>query len=399
MPLIDDWNSKRAEVAAKTIKQIVSYSGNGYLRDGNDTSVQLRDFLNVVGSNQLITYVNQCLSDDSFQEAGLVFQDLVNESGRRLGFNVVPGLYHGVRNGENNYDGLWIGDDGSALLVEVKSSTTYTIKLEKLVEYLNRLVQEEEIERSKTSILVVVGKGSTRALEQQIRGSRFAWDIRVISADALLSLVKVRENLDTPQTVEKITAILRPNEYTRVDGIVDLVFSVTLDTQSDAEVEETQHLPITSGETTESSLEPSRTRSNTHRRPVQFNEECARKIESAKKWNLVRSTRSTWHTLDKRIAVVILNSREHEDRTPSYYWFGLRGHQWNQLESTNESYLALGCGSEEQILLFPSKFIAERLSSLPKTERENAMWWHIVIKKENKGLHLDQEDLTKYLMP
>jgi len=57
-----------------------------------------------------------------------------------------------------------------------------------LAQYRSRLVEEGKIDREKSSLLIVVGRQETGDLEAQIRGSRHAWDIRLLSADSLLKL-------------------------------------------------------------------------------------------------------------------------------------------------------------------------------------------------------------------
>ena len=47
-----------------------------------------------------------------------------------------------------------------------------------------------------SSILIVVGRDDTGELEAQVRGSRHAWDIRLISADALVKLVNLKETVE-----------------------------------------------------------------------------------------------------------------------------------------------------------------------------------------------------------
>ena len=405
MSLVDDWNSKRGEIASKNIHQIVSYAGDRHLKDGNYTSRELRDFLSVVGSNELTGYVRQCMEDKSNPETPFVFQDIVNEAGRRLGFEVEPGLYQGVHGRENNYDGLWKSGDGFSLLVEVKTSTTYTIPLEKIVGYVDKLTNEKKVISEKTSVLIVVGRGSTAALEQQIRGSRYAWDVRVISADSLLSLVDIKESLDTPDTEEKILAVLRPHEYTRVDDIIDLVFSVSEDIKNDEESILSSRIPQPeAGSSVSDNINTNTGTKQSHNQPVQFYDACIKKIEQAKKWNFIRKSRSVWQTPEGNTIVVLLNSREYDTDTRPNYWFALRPHQWEKLKSKKDSFLALGCGSSDRILLLPKAYIENVLPKLGKTERNSDMWWHIVVRKESNKLLLDpnrpnkSEDITRFLL-
>ncbi len=50
--LVDAWTSQKDFFEAKSIDQVISISGDGNLRDGNETSNQLRElFANIPGDN------------------------------------------------------------------------------------------------------------------------------------------------------------------------------------------------------------------------------------------------------------------------------------------------------------------------------------------------------------
>src|ERR1700730_17553881 len=94
MPLLSFWKNSRDEVLKMNIEQIVASAGNGNLRDSSDASYELRDYLREVPSEFLFDYGRHCL-ESSFTKSGLVLQDIVNELGRRLDFEVENGLYQG----------------------------------------------------------------------------------------------------------------------------------------------------------------------------------------------------------------------------------------------------------------------------------------------------------------
>src|ERR1051326_280440 len=169
MPLMSFWNSNREEVLKLTVEQIVSSAGDGILRDATISSQELRAFLNVVPSERLCAYARHCL-ETSFNKSGLVLQDIVNEMGRRLDFDVINGLYQGKRNAVG-FDGIWRLENEADIVVEVKTTDYVTIPLEKLAAYRDRLAEEKRVLRN-ASMLVVVGREDTGALEAQVRGSR-----------------------------------------------------------------------------------------------------------------------------------------------------------------------------------------------------------------------------------
>jgi hypothetical protein len=80
--------------------------------------------------------------------------------------------------------------------------------------------------------LIVVGRTDTGELEAQVHGSRHAWDIRLISVDALLNLVRIKESTDSQETIAKIRRLLTPLEYTWLDELVDVVCTTTQDVET-----------------------------------------------------------------------------------------------------------------------------------------------------------------------
>src|SRR5262249_39277407 len=115
----------------KDVLQVVTFFGNGKLQDGNETSLEFRNFLSCVTSETLQRYAQECLDSPSKDKAlvGYTFQDVVNQIGRRLGFLVADGRYKGTVKAPG-YDGLWVSAQGDELIVEVKVSDVYSIDLD-----------------------------------------------------------------------------------------------------------------------------------------------------------------------------------------------------------------------------------------------------------------------------
>jgi len=64
--------------------------------------------------------------------------------------------------------------------------------------------------------------------------------MRLISADALIKLVQLKEQAEDPQTGRKIRSLLVPREYTRLDEMVDVMFTTAKDVESAAGAETLQ---------------------------------------------------------------------------------------------------------------------------------------------------------------
>jgi len=196
MALLHFWKTNRDVVLTQTIHQVVSNAGDGNLRDGSDASREFRAFLRLAPRESLFAYARQCL-ENAFSKCGCVLQDVVNELDRRLDFDVEDGLYQGKQNAIG-FDGIWRSADEPETMVEVKTTDAYTVRLETANQYKANLIAAGRVSKS-TSILFVVGREDTGALEAQVRGSRYAWDIRLISVERLIKLVQIAENRTTLQ--------------------------------------------------------------------------------------------------------------------------------------------------------------------------------------------------------
>lgn len=393
MALIDLWNQERDQLRSKEVRQIIAFAGEGKLRDDSETSRGFREFLGHVDSTLLSTYADQCLQEKAFGDSGLALQDVVNEVGRRLGFTVEVGRYRGKR-GFLGHDGLWTLPDDHAIVVEVKTTDAYRIDLDTVAAYRKGLISEGKISPELSSILLVVGRADTGDLEAQIRGSRHAWDMRLISVDALLRLMRLREELEDPVTVTRIHQILIPKEFTRLDEIVDLLFSAAEDVRKEEELEEQ--------EDTETGEQSDADKKFT---PVSFHTACISRLEQHFGRTLVKRMRSGFSTPDNEIAITCVVSKEHTRGEAVAYWFAFHPHQRAFLSEKARAFVAFGCGSERQLLLIPFQVFEPWLEDSWITERDTSMYWHVRIRKVDECLHLnlrkgaDNPEVTSYLLP
>ena len=65
--------------------------------------------------------------------------------------------------------------------------------MQKIASYRRELIASAQLDEERSSILIVVGRQDTGDLEAHVRGSRHAWDVRLISVDALLRLMFLKE--------------------------------------------------------------------------------------------------------------------------------------------------------------------------------------------------------------
>jgi len=231
MSLTELWRNAPTQFEDKHLQQIIAFTGDGKLRDHAPTANEFRTFLAQIPSELLERYIVECLNDN-FPDSGLALQDLVNQLGHRLGFRVENGLYRGRRNAIG-FDGLWHFPNGHGVVVEIKTTDTYRIDTDVVAGYRKQLINAGRLEEDRSSILFVVGRQDTGDLEAQIRGSKHAWDVRLIGVQALLNLLRLKESVDDPQLVDRICSILIPREFTRLD---EIVFFATEEAKQEAPV-------------------------------------------------------------------------------------------------------------------------------------------------------------------
>jgi hypothetical protein len=373
MPLTELWNSAQQELQEKQVQQIIAFAGDGKLRDGSLASFEFRSFLALVPSKLLARYANECLTD-KFDGSGLALQDVINEVGKRVGFKVEQGRYRGIQ-GEIGFDGLWTSPDGFSIVVEVKTTDAYRIDLETVAGYRRNLVKDDRAKEESCSILLIVGRTDTGDLEAQVRGSRHAWDIRLISIDGLLRLMHLKEGLDDPRIMEKIRRVLTPQEFTKVDGIIDLVFSAAEEVKKEDPLAE---------EATDDEDEPRKPKFI----PSNFREACAAKVQKHLGQPLVKRSFASYSSPDDSTKVICINSREYKKAKASGYWFAFHPHQRDLLSETSKSYLALGCGSPDAVLLIPGELFVTWLERFHITELEDRFYWHIRVDKDEEGFIL-----------
>jgi hypothetical protein len=373
MSLIDLWKQDSSQISEKNVQQIISFAGEGKLLDGNGTSIEFRELLSEVPSELLQKFSHQCLEQPN---NGFILQDVINEIGVRLGFDVERGRYQG-RQGVIGFDGLWKFENERALVIEVKTTDAYRINIDTISEYRNALVQKNAIAENKSSILIIVGRNDTGDLEAQIRGSRHAWDIRLISVDSLISLMLLKQNIEDPQILKKMHDVLVPREYTKLDEIVELIFSTAEDAKSDEIRFPDSELKLKNEPNSENAS-----------RPMAYHNECVSKVSAFLKKPFVSKTKVLFSTSTNDTSLVCLVSREYDHGERRGYWFGFHPYQLDFLKSMKQGYLALGCGTEAIVFLIDVATFEKWLIDMNKTVRPNRLYWHV---------HIDRDD-GKYIL-
>jgi len=378
MPLIDLAAQQPEKFADYSVEQIVSICGDGKLRDGSTASAEFRKFLTLQPPKNLARYANQCL-EESFPKSGFVLQDVVNEIGRRLGYKVTNGIYQGKVN-QVGLDGLW--DDGKTeIIVEVKTTDAYRISLDTLFGYGEKLKANGNTIEKPRQCLIVVGRQDTGDLEAQVRGSRYAWTVRLISVDALTRLLFIKEQVDDINLVNKIRQILLPIEYTRVDNIVDLVFEA----QQEQEDKET---PIEPGETgDEDEIGKVSTHAATPKAELDAKRlRCVAAFFKERGLSVERKTKTAFaDAAGDSHAICAVSKRYDSNLRP--YWYALHPHWLEFMKESKRGYLILGMMDLDVGYSIPVEQLVPLLPKFNQTVREpeGRSYWHLkVTEKEGE---------------
>ena len=393
MPLIALWESNSTVVDQFSIEQVVATAGNGELKDGSLCSTELRSFLAQVPTPKLSGYVERCLSY-GFSKSGMVLQDLINELGRRLDFSVENGRYQGTTNAVG-FDGVWASPEGRSIVIEVKTTDVYRISLDTIVEYREKLIGSGRIDRS-SSILIIVGRDDTGELEAQVRGSRHAWDIRLLSTEALLKLVQLKENAEDTATGIKIRELLFPMEYTRLDQIIDVMFTTATDVET---VLNTEGGPLVDSDTADDQdrtpdskiVDPDETLSSkgtwefTDSRLLQGKREeilqsVGQKIGAA----LIKKSRALYWDASHEHRVACSISKRYT-RGSYRYWYAFHP-QWDEfLREGKTGLFVLGCMDQSFAFSIPWTILNPLLPYLNTTTTERSTYWHIHVGEDEKS--------------
>lgn len=228
-----------------TLTQILKLVGKLDDTTGEETPRErFRLFLkeNVTEVGQIRDYVQECLVN-SGNQYNRALQDLVNHLGQFLGFEVVFGRYQGVQ-GDVGFDGHWKSPKGFHVVVEVKTTETYAVKISTLLNYINELVEGRKIpEPSHALGLYVVGRPDpeVRQFENAILAQKRTHELRIISVDSLLSLTELMNEYDMNH--DDILSILQPSGP-RVDSVVDLMARLVAQGRAEVKAETTEESPL-----------------------------------------------------------------------------------------------------------------------------------------------------------
>jgi hypothetical protein len=206
-----------------SLHQLLSLVGTLDDAPGDDTPRErFRRFLSesLTSLGTVRDYVEACLTTSGIQY-NRALQDLINHTGKLIGFEVEFGRYSGVA-GKVGNDGLWRTDD-FVIVVEVKTTDVYAIRTSILMDYVNRLIEDGSVRDWDHALgLYVVGRpdAEIEQLESGIVAQKRTNQLRVATVNDILSLAEMVQ-LGHLSRDEAVT-LLRPTSV-RVGSTVQLL--------------------------------------------------------------------------------------------------------------------------------------------------------------------------------
>jgi hypothetical protein len=359
------------------VDQIVALAGDGRLKDGSICSTEFREYLRSQSTQTMRRYIQETLTQ-SFTDSGFVLQDLVNEIGRRLGFTVEDGRYRGVVN-RTGQDGVWKADQMN-LVVEVKTTDAYRINLSTVASYAQVVKASLKNPDAPLGLLYVVGRQDTGDLEAQIRGSRYAWDVRLISAEALLDLADLVEVAVDEDTANALRSSLLPVEYTRIDHLVELLAKLAFDVERSVQVD--QVLEEDTATTDGAPKRPERVAREGPEllSPDEFRGVVLKSIQKRLARPIVKVSRSVYQASPGQNYVVSVSKRY--TRSDQSYWYALQS-RWTEELSKDGSFLCLAMLDRDFYFQIPGKKAVEFTPLLNRTVKPNTSYWHIGLTEQS----------------
>src|SRR5581483_6572540 len=215
------------------------------------------------------------------------------------------------------------------------------------------------------------GREDTGALEAQVRGSRYAWEMRLISVERLIKLVQIKEKSDDPATIHQIRQLLQPFEYTKIDKIIDVIFTTTVDVESGQENEPE------GPEDVQVEHEFKQVRTD----PELLNAKRQQAVDAfaaLKGKELVKRSRTLFWSPDKELRVCCAVSKRYEaDYQP--YWYAYHP-KWDEfLGEGKEGYFILSCMDRDDAFAIPYSWIQKNKVYLNKTDKGYRSYWHVAL--------------------
>lgn len=187
---------------------------------------------------------------------------------------------------------------------------------------------------------------------------------------AAVSMVQIRERSDDNSTARQIRTLLRPFEYTKIDKIIDIIFTTTQNTEAQGEI---QPSPEEVADTREG-------------KQVRTDLELlnAKRLEivdlfaKLKGVNLIRRGTTLFSDPDKQLRVCCAVSKRY-DKDYQPYWYAFHPAWDTFLGDGSEGYFILACMDRSEAYALPYTWLSANKDSLNITDRGDKSYWHVPV--------------------
>jgi hypothetical protein len=196
--------------------------------------------------------------------------------------------------------------------------------------------------------------------------------------------VQIKEKSDDAATVDQIRRLLQPFEYTKIDGIIDVIFKATQDVESQQEIETpSPDVDVESGK------EPTR-QVRTNLEALNAKRQQAVEAFSALKGEaLIKRSTTLFSSPDKKLRICCAVSKRYEsDYQP--YWYAYHPSWDSFLTEGQDSYFVLCCMDRNEAFAIPFAWVQANRKNLNMTEKGDRSYWHVAITSlEDKNLAIN----------
>lgn len=188
----------------------------------------------------------------------------------------------------------------------------------------------------------------------------------------------MKENSSDPATGTKIRSLFAPVEYTRLDAMVDIVFTAVTDDELPEQDEASDSMTP--------AKEPTKTFEFTDSNVLQ-----AKRIQIVQSFGaregtyFLQKSRAQYWDPSHELRFVCSLSKRYEGK-PYPYWYAYHP-QWDEfLIGGKRGYFTLGCMDLDEAFAIPRDALLPILPHLNQTVRETGAYWHIHLTESSEGL-------------
>lgn len=399
--LKDLWNLNQKLMENKTINQIDTWISN---LNNEEKKKELREFFGIIPLNKIEDYIEECTKSKSKSakkdREGFIFQDLVNELGKRLDYDVKFGVYKGKKKAKktekiNGYDGLWTKGEDCSIVVESKVSDIF-LNLDTVNEYKEDLVKEGNISANNTSILIVLGREDQKNTTSLIKGSKYSENTVKITAESLVKLAKMKSTNKSRSLDERIKKILKSTTNCDADEIVDILFLENEENMPNKKlnkrlIKKIKKVNADAEIYQEKMKNKMFINKNVKKLPVNFYESAVDNLEKTLKIKLHKQegrSRILYTDNNKKYGILMSISKERKEKYQTKYWFAYHDRFSKYASECEYRYIAFSCGSENKIVLVPMADMEKHKNELNKTIKNEKIHWHVHIIDDGKDIYM-----------